>query len=207
MHRERFLILGDSITVGSGFSGVDDSTCFLAVARRQLANEGLPYELVASALDGVDTGYALRRFDRMVRSHEPAHVAVFLGSNDATPAGCRQAASPTVFLQNLRQLCRRIERIGANPWLVTPIPRFEFPRASQVQCDLVASLATTMRQLAGESNIPCIDAHRAFSSAGPLDQLLPDGIHPDAAGHVLIGTTFVQALLQAACSPSTAFSS
>src|SRR5579871_6704467 len=99
----RIVVLGDSVTSGADFSGVTPGTSYIELLRRRFAHS-MAVEVIPSALEGVDTGYALKRFDRMVATHRPDLVFVMLGLNDARPAGGRPAASPREYRENLLKL-------------------------------------------------------------------------------------------------------
>src|SRR5262245_56684546 len=93
--RMRLVILGDSVSAGYGLThdrtlseGVPDQA-FPQLLGARLTESGHDTEVVVSALDGIDTGYALRRFARLVTAHDPDWVLVMLGLNDVRPPGAR----------------------------------------------------------------------------------------------------------------------
>ncbi|HEX4148644.1 MAG TPA: SGNH/GDSL hydrolase family protein, partial [Pirellulales bacterium] len=129
--RMRVVFLGDSVTAGVGLSVGQPS--FVQLLDVHCRRAGLPVECLASALDGIDTGYALKRFGRMVTALDPDWVVVMLGLNDALPAGQRTQTPPTEFQNNLLGLVDRILALGARPVLVAPNPRFRCSAAGAAQ--------------------------------------------------------------------------
>lgn len=186
----QIVALGDSVTVGVGFSQVTASNGYVARLRQRFADARLDTQLTASALDGIDTGYAVRRFNRMVTAFEPDHVLVMLGLNDARPPGNRPATSPAAYRQNLFGLVDRILAIDARPLLASPNPR---PGAKGIQ--LMRPYAEAVEEVAEHFQLGWADVFGSFLAAGNLRELVPDGTHPSAAGHALITEAIGECLL------------
>lgn len=191
---EHLLLLGDSVTVGAGFSGVCERTRFAALLARQLEHDCFSIRVSTSALDGVDTDYALRRFDRMVARFTPDSVAIMLGLNDARPPGRRAGSCPDTYAENVSRLVQRCMDMGASPLLATPTPRWDrlHPNGTQV----MEPYAEQVRQVADTFYLPLVDMYAAFIDRGQLASLIPDGIHPGPAGHELIAGQFHKAILE-----------
>jgi len=192
----RLLALGDSLTVATGFSGVTDETGYVPLVQRELLARQLNVELHPSALDGVDTGYVLRRFDRLVTSFAPDWVWVLLGLNDAKPPGQRPALSPPEFARNLRELVERILNLDAKPVLVTPPPRSEFPGT----CPLLSRAfmepyAAAVRATAADYHLSCVELYDRFLARPNWPQFFPDGLHPNPSGHRVIADALLEWLL------------
>jgi acyl-CoA thioesterase-1 len=198
--RTRILLLGDSVTAGAHFSGATEVNCYVELLRRKFDDCGAQIDLIKSALEGIDTGYAVKRFSRMVTVHEPDLVLMMLGLNDALPPGDRPAATPELYRQNVLGLVDRILAIDAKPVLLTPNPRpalltdtspaggEDLPSATMLP------YAAVVREVAEHYQIPCIDIYERFVQHGALGQIVPDGTHPDPAGHALIADTVFAAL-------------
>ncbi|QGJ69584.1 Hypothetical protein PBC10988_12660 [Planctomycetales bacterium 10988] len=192
----RLLILGDSVTVGCGFSGVTAETRYVELLRQNFQLTNTNVELVDSALEGIDTGYAKKRFNRMVAAFEPDTVLVLLGLNDAEPPGERPPATPSDYEQNLMGLVDRILGIDARPLLAAPNPRFPLPSATSEATDslltatnLMPPYVESLAKVADHFQIGWMNVHQQFLEQGRLADLLPDGIHPNAAGHQIIAET------------------
>jgi len=202
----RVLFLGDSVTAGHGLTVEDSppvshdslSTAALPPQARlgylgMIARQASGCELVASALDGVDTSYALKRFGRMVTAHDPDWVVVLLGLNDAWPCGGRAPTLPDAYADNLLGLVDRIVALGARPVLVAPNPQVQLGDDG-VAHDLMPAYVAALRRVAQQLDYPWIDLHAAFLADGRLDALLPDGTHPSSEGHRLIADVFAHEL-------------
>jgi lysophospholipase L1-like esterase len=190
---ERLVILGDSVTVGAGFSGVDESTRYISILKGLLHDADIDSQLTCSAMDGVDTGYALRRFDRMVARHDPHVVVIALGLNDARPCGGRPPCPPAQFADNLVELIDRSLQLGAHPILSTPPPRVDGPAKSNAQ--IMEPYADCVRQVAESYHLSLIDVFAAFAGRSDLESLIPDRLHPGPDGHRIIARQFAGTLI------------
>ena len=193
-HRMQLVALGDSVTVGVGFSGVDSTTCYIELLRTRLTQCGLAVDLVPSALEGIDTGYAARRFNRMVTAFEPDLVTVMLGLNDMQPPGAREAVAPEEYRRNLLGLVDRILAIDARPVLATPSPRWDLaPHDPRSRLDPYVEL---VEQVAQHFQLGCVDVFSRFCQhQHRWPELIPDGIHPGPTGHHLIADCFARTLV------------
>lgn len=193
--RDEVVVLGDSVTHGAGFSGVTESTCYVNLLRNELADAGVSVRLRPSAIDGVDTAYALKRFDRMVGRLRPDVLIVALGLNDAQPPGRRAECNPDCYAGNLAQLTERALEIHARPIIATPSPRLDVQDSSQPPGRAMQPYAERARMVAEHYNLPLIEVYEHFVSRGDLDELIPDQLHPGPAGHRLIAEQFARTLL------------
>lgn len=185
--RMRIVFLGDSVTAGFGLD--EGQPSYVQMLDAHCRQSALPAECFASALDGIDTAYALKRFGRMVTALDPDWVVMMLGLNDALPAGQRSRTSPAEFQNNLLGLVDRILALGARPVLIAPNPRMEYQAGDTPQrVDVIPPYLAAVREAAEQVDLPWIDLHSRFCS-GDLQDLLPDGVHPSAAGHRLIAET------------------
>lgn len=192
---ERLVVLGDSVTAGAGFSGVDEATCYISILKGLLHAASIDSHLTCSALDGVDTRYALRRFDQMVGRHDPDVVVVALGLNDARPAGGRPACAPARFAENLSQLVDRSLELGAHPILSTPPPRVDARTESDGIRGIMGPYADCVRQVAESYHLSLIDVYAAFIGHNDLASLIPDRLHPGPDGHRIIARQFATTLI------------
>ena len=190
--RMRVVFLGDSVTAGVGLS--DGQPTYVQLLDAHCHQCALPVECIASALDGIDTGYALKRFGRMVTALDPDWVVVMLGLNDAQPAGQRTQIAPSAFQNNLLGLVDRILTLGARPVLVAPNPRLNCCAGDMPQqVDLMPPYVAALRQTAEQADLPCVDIYARFCG-GDWQTLMPDGVHPGVAGHRLIADTLASEL-------------
>lgn len=197
--RDEVVVLGDSVTHGAGFSGVTESTCYVSLLRNELADAGVSVRLRPSAIDGVDTAYALKRFDRMVGRLQPDVLIVALGLNDAQPPGrraeCNPECNPDCYARNLAQLTERALEIHARPIIATPSPRLDVRNSSQPPGKAMQPYAEKARMVAEHYNLPLIEVYEHFVARGDLNELIPDKLHPGPDGHRLIAEQFARTLL------------
>ena len=191
---EEVIVLGDSVTHGAGFSGVTESTCFVALLQNEIREAGLSATLKSSALDGADTGYALKRFDRMVTRLQPDFLIVALGLNDARPPGNRTACDPDTYAGNLSELTERAMEIDARPILATPSPRIDV-KNGRLSFATMKPYAESARRVAEHYQLPIIDVFGSLTAQDNLDSLIPDRLHPGQVAHRLIAVQFARTLL------------
>lgn len=191
---EEVIVLGDSVTHGVGFSGVTELTCFVSLLQNEIREAGLSATLTSSALDGADTGYALRRFDRMVTRLQPDILVVALGLNDARPPGNRMACDPDAYASNLSELTERAMEIDARPILATPSPRIDVMNG-RLSFATMKPYAENARRVAEHYQLPIIDVFGSLTAQNNLDSLIPDRLHPGPAAHKLIAEQFARTLL------------
>ena len=186
MQRMRVVFLGDSVTAGFGLGQCAGGVNYVQLLAARLADQPSAPELLASAWDGVDTSYALKRFDRMVTALDPDWVVILLGLNDVLPCGARPAASPAEYRSNLLALVDRILALGARPVLVAPNPRFRPSDDNAEPLEIMGPYVAELRGVAEAGEFPWIDLHGPFLALEAVRQLIPDGVHPNADGHTLI---------------------
>ena len=204
----RVVVLGDSVTCGNLAGDVRAEQLYVYQLEEQFRQVGASIQLIPSALDGVDTRYALRRFDRMVAAHRPDVVCVMLGLNDVLPAGARAPITPQQYDQNLRLLIDQIRHLDAQPILATPTPRLSSDNAEAEAGlgDLMRDYVQTAMQVAETCSLRLIDAYSPFLKIDNLWRLIPDGIHPSAQGHEMIAQAFADLLIPLfnGCRPASA---
>lgn len=149
----------------------------------------------ASALDGADTGYAVRRFDRMVARLSPDVIVISLGLNDARPPGTRSRNSPERYAANLELLAEKSLNIDIRPILCTPPPRLDVCENGQPAWKTMHPYAEAVRRVAEKYALPLIELYDEFVSRHDLESLLPDRLHPGRIGHQIIARQFARTLV------------
>lgn len=196
--RTRILFVGDSVTAGFGLAGAPS---FPQLTAERLGERGLAVEAVVDALDGADSRYILRRFDRMITAHDPDWVVLAVGLNDARPPAGRAPCEPAVFAGNLLELVDRILSLGARVLLVVQNPRWTAPPSSfataaeRDEADLMPHYASVVRGIADALSLPMVDLHQALAAEDDIAALIPDGTHPGALGHELMADLVTEELL------------
>jgi lysophospholipase L1-like esterase len=202
----KIFIFGDSIAYGAwdpAGGWVERLRQWVFVTTRGEYNRGtFLYNL---SIVGETTAELRRRFpiELTVRQPEPGDLIVFAaGINDAQFVNGQPIATPADVCTNVRALLQqaractpRLCWVGLTPvddTRTTPIPWMP-DRAYQNAA--VAEFEAAIRQTAATEAIPYIEIFSAWTTDQAYQQLLFDGIHPNAAGHAQICER-VQAFLQ-----------
>jgi lysophospholipase L1-like esterase len=163
-----------------------------------------------AGVSGDTTADALARFDRDVAAYKPKYVTVLLGMND----GAAKVFDPVLFEKyqaDMRTLVAKIRGINATPVLITPTmydlhatqlnPKPDSRGRGGYYNGVLALYGAWLRELAGEQGAGFVDLY------GPLNQftqqsrktnpdftLIPDGIHPDPGGQIIMAYSLVSDL-------------
>jgi len=196
---------GNSITALRGKLRV-----YPTLIEKELTARGRKLRVVNAGIGGNTTEQAKARFKTDVLAHNPDVVIVFFGANDAavdvwkTPPATGPRVGRERYEANLREFCRALKSRGAKPILVAPSPFRWTPALKELygrppyQPDdpdgfnvLLAEYAESARKVAREESVALADAYAAFQAYGrqpgkSVDNLLADGMHPNAAGHLLL---------------------
>jgi len=205
--RTRILFVGDSVTAGYGLAG---APTYARLTVERLAERGLDVDVSVDALEGADSRYLLRRFDRMITAHDPDWVLVAIGLNDARPPEGRTPNEPANFAGNLLEIVDRILSLGARPVLVVQNPRWSCPPASFAAAeelpthDLMQSYSVVVRSIAEALALPLVDVHHALLADPEGPAMIPDGTHPNALGHELMADLVTEELLTLLGAPQLA---
>jgi len=204
MAKIRIVALGDSITNGAGIGDVREEDTFRHLLQEDLTQN---VEVINAGLNGDITTVAIYRLEQDVLQYNPDYVTIMFGVNDAgyyRPATGSVAETPRVtatrFRSNLEVIIGTIQAADVKPILVTPIPmnssygHKDFPAYVENGLNyLVDEYADIIRDLSSQADLPLIDVHRLFSADPTTDKFVPDGIHPNRAGHRFIADIFVKA--------------
>lgn len=184
-----WLFYGDSITHGAEhtYGGRDFTEHF---------SERIRYEMnrkqdivVNTAFSGNNTRVLLDDFERRVAMLKPDVVFLMIGYNDCS----NQIVPLEQYQSNLRELCSRIQAIGAIPILQTSntfIPGQDAAREPYAE-----SYMNALREVAEADKLPLIDHYR-FWRDNPIWTIfwLGDALHPNAYGHLIMAKYIIAAL-------------
>ncbi|MDH4053747.1 MAG: arylesterase [Rubrivivax sp.] len=162
------LVVGDSLSAEYGLAR---GTGWVALLQQRLAQSEIDATVVNASISGDTTAGGQARLPALLRQHQPTHVILELGGNDAL-RGLPLASSET----NLRAMVKAAQAAGAKVVVVgMQVPPNYGRRYAEDFSDLFARVARDARAalvpflLAGVADAP--DADELFQ---------PDRIHPRA---------------------------
>lgn len=171
------LFFGDSLTAGYG---LDDAAtqAFPGLVQQKIAAAGLPYRVINAGLSGETTAGGLRRIDWVLRT--PVDVFVLeLGGND----GLRGLA-PAVAAKNLQGILNKVR--AKNPAVKLVVAGMQMPvNFGAPYAREFSALFPALAEANRATLIPFL-----LEGVGGVPELnLPDGVHPNVAGHRLVADT------------------
>jgi acyl-CoA thioesterase-1 len=175
------LFFGDSLTAGYG---LDPAQAFPALIQAKITARGWDFQVINAGLSGETTAGGLRRIDRALQQRPIAVLVLALGANDGL-RGLPLADAK----RNLQAIIDRT--------------RHTYPQAKivlagmQVPTNLGHEYATGFRTIFPELaavNAATLLAFLLEGVAGIPALNLPDGIHPNPAGHKIIAENVWQVL-------------
>lgn len=208
------VVFGDSTTARRGKTRIyaDVLTEFFADARGEV-------EVINAGIGGNTTEMARRRFERDVLAHQPSVVIIQFGINDSAVDVWKDppAAEPRVSLEdyreNLRFFVDEVRKHGSKVILMTPNALRWTPNLRRLYGKppydpadengfniTLEPYAQVVRDVAKEKDVPLVDVFAAYmDKSGPMqDDLLPDGMHPNAKGHQIVADLLLTEWLGAA---------
>ena len=171
------LFFGDSLTAGYG---LDDAAteAFPGLLQKKITAAGLPYRVVNAGLSGETTAGGLRRIDWILRT--PVDVLVLeLGGNDGL-----RGLPAAVAAKNLQGILDKVR--AKNPSVKLIIAGMVMPTSMGEA--YTREFATVFPALA-EANRATLIAFLLDGVAGRPELNLPDGFHPNVAGHEIVAAT------------------
>ncbi len=208
----QLIAFGDSTTAPRTVDGQPLVT-YCDLLQAHFADAGPRVRVANAGVGGEHTGMARQRFQRDVLDRLPGHPTVAViqfGLNDAAvdvwkePPVLEPRVSVDQYESHLHGFVSAIRRQGGRPVLMTPNmmcwtptlrryygrPPYDVDSSRGIN-RFVDRYADRVRELARTQGVPLIDIHRAYDEHEQrgrgcvADFLLPDGMHPNAAGHRL----------------------
>lgn len=164
-----------------------------------------------SGVGGDRAADALARFDMDVAAYKPKYVTILLGMNDG---GYKQwdPATFEAYQKGMLELLEKIKGIGAtaivmgptmydhDALLLNPKTKAKFDSdAGRYYNAVLAYYGTYMRDEAHERGLAYVDMFAALNDLSaqarlkdPNFTMIPGAVHPDANGHTVMATAFVQ---------------
>lgn len=163
-------VLGDSLTAGLGVAADE---AFPARLEARLRREGFAYRVINAGVSGDTTAGGLRRVGWVLRAR-PEVVIVALGANDGL-----RGQSLAAMRNNLEAIVVRFKASGARVLLagmrMPPNYGVEYTR----------EFAAVFPEVARRTRVTLMPFLLEGVAADP-HLLQPDGLHPNAAGHMII---------------------
>lgn len=204
---ERVAFLGDSITRQAWYLG------YLQL-HANLNMEGDAANLVNLGVSGDTAAGALERYDWDIKPVRADRFFVMFGMNDVKVTlydgkdldAARKAEREralTAYAQNLRVLVDRLRADGRKVVLMTPTPYDEYSQTNEGTLFKDANeqglslCAETVRNLAIEEQIPCIDLYRPLTQLwkiAPEPGYTRDRVHPTESGARFVAAEILKSM-------------
>jgi lysophospholipase L1-like esterase len=164
--------LGDSITEGYLLASADSYPSQLAaMTGKTVHNRGV---------GGTRSSYGVSIVGSVLARYKPGYMPILYGINDLI-----HGVSKNEIIGNLRTMIQAAKANSTVPIIATLTPCYA--SHAWIEGDDMA-LNGLIRTLADEEGVDCADLEAEFGSDESL--ILPDGLHPNAAGAAVIAQTF-----------------
>jgi acyl-CoA thioesterase-1 len=174
------LCLGTSLTAGYG---LDPDQAYPALLQRRIDAEGRPHRVVNAGVSGETSAGALRRIGWLMRK-PVAVLMVETGANDGL-----RGQDPEATRKNIQGILERAREQQPPPRVLLAGMR-SLTNYGPIYARRFQSIYRELAQSNGVALLPFL----LEGVAGDPALNLPDGIHPNAAGHQRMADTVWQAL-------------
>jgi lysophospholipase L1-like esterase len=208
----RIVAFGDSITLGVRADGSlrEEQTWRAVLARRLNAAGKESWEIINAGIGGNTTADGIKRFEADALAKKPGILTLMFGVNDAAMLSFpefKPIPGPRVplpqYRKNLAEMIARARHAGARVILMTPCPmgskyfnKHLEPYKSHDKNYVLRAYAQAAREVAAEAGVELLDVWTRFMQEG-LNELLPDGVHPNPRGHQVIAGMLYNAIRNA----------
>lgn len=151
-------------------------------------------------------GGGLKRLQRDVLSLQPTVVTICYGMNDGG-VGAFNRVNYERFISSMEELVQQIRTTGARVALLTPgvvdpdRKNWNSPERMRAYNPTLGQFARGEVMLARRLGVPIFNIHTLMLNAQTQAKserkdftMIPDGVHPDSAGHALMAYGLIQAL-------------
>ena len=184
---------GDSITFGIGASNTDTQSYSAQLARLL----GGAYTVQkdgtggATLLKAGSPSFWNTQGIRITTETNPAVIYIMLGTNDSKSGNWIHRDQ---FVRDYLELVDRYAALPAKPRILLGLPPPATASNGDVNGPTVANeIIPRILEVARQRNLQVVDAHSPFLE--PFRSLLPDGIHPNDAGHGVIAAQIRDAIV------------
>jgi lysophospholipase L1-like esterase len=200
--RDTVVFLGDSITENGRYIGYLEEYLhnYHPGYQVRFINAGWGGDRITFGKKETGSPGALARLDRDVLAHHPTVVVVLLGMNDGRSTDPSRLQE---FRQGMEQIIRRVrQRSHARLVLLSGTPYDTTRRRGEDPAlgENVGRFAAAVRELGQKTGVMVVDTHgpllrlvRECHERRPPAVLIPDGVHPTSAGHLMIASLLLRA--------------
>lgn len=170
----RILVVGDSL---SAEYGLERGSGWVALLEQRLAREKIAAQVINASISGDTTSGGRTRLPALLREHQPTHVILELGGNDAL-----RGLPVSMTRDNMVAMARAAQSAGAKVLVAgMQVP----PNYGRRYSDDFAAIFVQAAKETGASLVPFLLAGVA-DAADPTALFQPDRIHPLARAHPII---------------------
>lgn len=192
---DRVVFLGDSITAQNLYTKYIENyyTAF---------HPGMPLEFINAGVGGDQSGWAVKRVEKDVLAHRPTVVTICFGMNDAGYRPTVNKEALEKFKDGLVKIINALrENSDARIVLLTTTCVDEKVRPELKGYNRTLSRFVLETEKIGKSEgLAVINLYRPMKTAlakgqaaNPAYTLVPDGVHPNEAGHLVMAETILRA--------------
>lgn len=167
----KLLVLGDSLSAAYGLTA-EQGWVYLLAEKWQA--QSLPIEVVNAAISGDTTDGGLARLPRLIDLHQPTHLYIELGGNNAL-----QGHNPRKIKQNLINMVETAEKNNVE----VIIQEMQIP--TNYGARYTKAFTSIFHEIAEEKDIPLIPFFLQEIALKP-DLMQRDGIHPTKEAQPMI---------------------
>lgn len=167
----RILVVGDSL---SAEYGIARGTGWVALLEQRLRSQRISAEVINGSISGETTAGGLSRLPALLSTHQPSHVIIELGGNDALRGWSLKTTEA-----NLTGMVELAQKRGAQVLLVGMQLPPNYGRR------YAADFANTFQKVAQATSVPLVPflLQGVADRADARDWFQSDGIHPLAKAH------------------------
>lgn len=192
-------VMGDSISYGIG-TNTQTETFAYPLAAMMGASVVNNYGISASTVAGGNR-YSAAFINRYTSMDPTADLILFFGgTNDykfGVPLGQAWDCTPDTFYGGLNMIMRSLKEYYPNSRIVfmTPLQRTDYTSCN-ADGKYLNEYRDAVKIMANAYDIQVIDTYSGVNLKENLQEYMPDGLHPNAAGHQLIANYVYSQLAQ-----------
>jgi len=183
----RYMAVGDSITVGDGSNGGGG---YPGRLESQLARHFGEAVVVNRGVTATDTKEGLQLIRDQLRAERPAFTLIHYGTNDWLHCA---GQIPCYTIENLRRMVVAVKGPQSLPCLATIIPAN--PKLNPGgRNNWIHNIDAHIRELATAEGALLVDLEAAFLREPDLPALFSDHVHPNDRGYKIMADEFFRAI-------------